>query len=433
VKSPDNPVSFLHRTRGEPLAELTRWRAGQPSAGLLLVEFEFRCWWLSDANPLPLTAVYFLKSPGQIVCAVTDCALVASATSAQAQIEEWAAKHALALFEPGRPLRLEPVFIPKPWGQEIWYTGVEARGVCCFSDGVNVAPIPWVQAVMPAPGAGEQGAPLVLLKILDPLPEEVTGDLYFELHTQKREVYVVTHVDETAWPGGAGAIRFGFDPAQVANAGSRDAFCEAYLGAVREYEEVRREIDALPESSPPSAELRSREAALRQRMNAFTHLRELRVGDVVVVPLCMPHSLQHGVRTIEFQTPVYERKILSFAQKVLTQAHWDTAEAVQQMILQPPPQVPFERLPAGAGVAAERIVDFPDFEVRRLRLEPGSAESFAHHGSYVLVMVVEGQMELTGVALQAEQAAYLPPGYAVELRSSQPAQPLVLLLAMPRG
>src|SRR5690625_7657891 len=42
-----------------------------------------------------------------------------------------------------------------------------------------------------------------------PLPVEVVGDLYFELHEEKREVYVVTSIDPQAWPEGIGAIRYG--------------------------------------------------------------------------------------------------------------------------------------------------------------------------------------------------------------------------------
>ena len=47
-------------------------------------------------------------------------------------------------------------------------------------------------------------APVILLKVLDPHPEPVRGDLYFEVHEHKREVYVVTAVDRNAWPGRPG-------------------------------------------------------------------------------------------------------------------------------------------------------------------------------------------------------------------------------------
>jgi mannose-6-phosphate isomerase class I len=103
------------------------------------------------------------------------------------------------------------------------------------------------------------------------------------------------------------------------------------------------------------------------------------------------------------------------------------------MILRPPQEVPFEQLAAGEGVTAERIVDFPDFEVRRLRLDAGSTEDFLCAERYALVMVVEGQLRLGHLLLGAEQAAYLPPAVPVALASSQPPAPLVLLLALPRS
>ena len=38
---------------------------------------------------------------------------------------------------------------------------------------------------------------------------------------------------------------------------------------------------------------------------------ELRVGDVVTIPPGTPHSLLRGVTVVEFQTPVFERRILA--------------------------------------------------------------------------------------------------------------------------
>src|SRR5690606_327598 len=173
---------------------------------------------------------------------------------------------------------------------------------------------------------------------------------------EKREVYVVTHVDRNAWPDGRGAIRFGFDQVARQRAASDEAFRQQFLSAVADYEQLRRAIDrhcdeirreegvGLTEPVDAAtlkrwlgvvpAPLLERERQAREAMNAFTHMLPLREGDVVKVPCLTPHALQHGVRTVEFQTPVYERKILAFAQKVLTQDHWDTSEAVELMSLE---------------------------------------------------------------------------------------------------
>lgn len=418
---------------GEPREALMQWLDTGPREKLLFVRFVLAQPWQPEHEEQPLTAVYYVDARGSLHCSVTDRPVAAGDGSAAAQFGQLVDSHSLAVFSPGQPLRLDSCRIPKPWGQEIWFTGVEQRGVACFSDLSARVPIPWLQAVMPSGAAGDPGSPLVLLKILDPLPEAVTGDLYFELHEEKREVYVVTHVDERAWPDKIGSIRFGFCPQKLEQAGSEAAFRARYLEAVIAYEHIRREIDSLPAGASPSAAQLLQEQELREAMNSFTHLRPLHVGDVVVVPLRMPHSLQHGVRTIEFQTPVYERQILSFAQKVVTQDHWDTEAAVAKMRLLPPPEQPFEQLSSSGGVQVERVVDFPDFEVRRLHFRAGSSEAFNETSRYALVMVVSGKLALEEQVFEAEEAAFLPAGSGIKLRCADPAGEMVLLLALPRG
>lgn len=419
--------------RGNPLAEYERWRRAQGSGErLLLVDFELRQYWLPNAPSISLTALYCLSGE-RLRVAVTEQALVADASAPLSQFQGWTARHGLASWEPGMPLELSPVTVPKPWGREIWYSGVERRGVCGFVGGGGRSPIPWLQAVVPERRLGVVAEPLVLLKILAPHPQPVIGDLYFELHEEKREVYVVTGVDPGAWPGGQGRIRLGFDPRRLADYPDQQAFRQAYLRSVQAYEAVRRELDEMAQRGqrPQPAQLQ-REQFLREAMNDFTCLRPVGVGDVVSVPLRVPHSLQHGVRVIEFQTPVYERKILSFAQKVQTQDHWDTAEAVQAMLLEAPPQPKFPLLQQGDGLRVERVVDFPDFEVRRVTLWGGASFDVETGDDYGLLMVVAGIMQLAGAAYRPEQALLLPRGWAGVIASAQAAQPLVLLSAAPR-
>ncbi len=414
---------------GEPRRALSRWLESG-GADLLLVDFQFTPWWLEGAAGQRLTAVY-CREGDRISVAVTDIALSTTDLPAREQYRAWIEEHGLFSAALDAVLPLSPVHIPKPWGQEIWYTGVEQRGVCHFGAPGRSVPIPWLQAALPE-GYGGDG-PLVLLKILDPDSAEVTGDLYFELHQEKREVYVVTHVDRDAWPDGRGYIRYGFDPGKLADFGDEGAFRLAYREAVSAYEAVRREIDANPDATQGASELLERERELRLEMDSFTHLRALEVGDVVEVPLLLPHSLQHGVRTVEFQTPVYERKILSFAQKVLTQDHWDTEEATAQMQLLPPEDKPFEILHRGRGSLVERVVDFPDFEVRRVRVEGGGSLALPLEYSYGLVMLVEGELEIDGSHFGPEQAFLVPRGRSLGVAPAQAAQPLVLLLALPRS
>jgi hypothetical protein len=367
-------------------------------------------------------------------------------------IDKIAKKLGIAVLDFSAPWRLQPVHIPKPWGQEIWFTGMEARGVSQVVSDAGSTPLPWALALDHQRVLGAHQS-LNLLKILDPLPDEVYGDLYFELHEQKREVYIVTQVDERAWPDGTGAIRFGFSPVMREQFTSDADFLSAYRNAVRDYHAVRREMDnqmdALRErdgidlDEPVSAlqtrrwlaelsqALQTQEATLRAQMDAFTAMKPLRVGDVLAVPLRTPHALQHGVRTVEFQTPVYERKILSFAQKVLTQNHWDTDEALQMAQLQTPVDEPFPLLRDSDGVKIEQIVAFDDFSVQRIYLAPGTAYACAVDEHYRLLMVVVGQVDCAGVLVAAEQAVLLPASAGEVLLHNPGAGVLELLLAMP--
>ncbi|MEH6609987.1 MAG: hypothetical protein V7696_11520 [Halioglobus sp.] len=398
---------------------------------LVIVNFALREYWLEDGGEISLHAIY-CHYDGQRWLSVTDKPLQPSGLPTQQQYAAWVAEHQCASIPLGAPVSLSPVVVPKPWGREVWFSGVESRGVCGFATGGKTTPVPWIQAAMPDASMGLAGDALVLLKILDPSSEPVTGDLYFELHQEKREVYVVTHVDANAWPTGTGFIRYGFDPKAVAAAGSEQAFREEYLSCVQAYEQVRREIDTLADGASVSASMRTKEVSLRADMDAYSLLRPLKVGDVVKVPLLLPHSLQHGVRTIEFQTPVYERKILSFAQQVLTQDHWDTAEAVEQMALLAPTDQPFPLLQDEEGITVEKIVDFADFEVWRVTLNGNSAYPVPDCGSYRLLMVLLGSLTVQGLTLGAEQAAILPALSKLRVISSEPSRRAVFLLATPQ-
>ena len=401
---------------------------------MLLVAFSLDAYWLENSPQILLTAIY-LQCGAKISISVTDADLNLPGDTSVSVVDRynrWADEIGFARYASGGVSGLSPLSIHKPWGQEIWYSGVEARGVCSFICGGGETPIPWLQAVVPDCALGSVGEALVLLKILDPSPEPVVGDLYFELHEEKQEVYVVTHVDKAAWPDGTGYIRMGFDVDKLAAfEGDEGKFRKAYLQAVEEYEVVRREIDGLGPDNDPSPALLAEELRLRINMDDFSHLQPLNLGDVVKVPLLTPHSLQHGVRTVEFQTPVYERKILSFAQRVLTQDHWDTREAVRQMRLEQVEKIPFDVLRQRGGVLVERIVDFSDFEVHRVSLHPDTSfilESLMHYG---LIIVVEGSLAVDGIVFGPEQALILPRDWGGKLIPAQPTSPLVFLLAMP--
>jgi hypothetical protein len=322
------------------------------------------------------------------------------------------------------PLRLDPVTIKKPWGEEIWYTGIEARGVC----GVEGIPLPWLIALSPHRILGVANRDPILLKILAPFRQPRYGDLYLELHEHKIEVYVVTQIDAKAWPDGKGQIRFGFNPAMVDKYPNEADFRKAYLTCVNAYREVRQRIDTQLDSIrsaqgyEPNAivapellehwrlqlddDLNQEEAERLTAMNAFTALHELNLGSVIQVKPLTPHSLQHGVRVIEFQSPHYERFILSFAQKVLTQSHWDSDTAIARADMSAEMAPTTKPITRQKDCSIDQIVNFAEFEVRSLSLAPG-----AHHtlelDSYAVLIGVEGVVEIGTKTIKSEEAVLI--------------------------
>ena len=394
--------------------------------------------YLPNNEPVLLAVVLFKDTLGDHCIISMDVATTFAAVKDNRSLDPkqgfFAVAKALRLqpIDLSQPLLLSPISIAKPWGQEIWYTGIEARGISRIQD----VPISWLLDIFRNWVFGEQfadqdtTAPL-LLKILDPIPSSHMGDLYFEMHEKKVEVYVVTHIDAKAWPDGVGQIRYGFKQERVNEYADKKSFLDAYLDAVKNYELIRREIDrriddlAGAEDGQTAnfnhdqrldrlpAGLLIDEAKLRDQMYAFTSLRPLKVGDVVTVSPLMPHSLQHGVRVIEFQTPHYERFILSFSQKVLTQNHWDTGLAIQRAITSAPPTVAAP--PSMYGM--DLIADFDQFRVFRLELEAGESHEF-DHSNYLIAIGIYGNitigrdLESSSVVLAPERACLISAGEA---------------------
>lgn len=262
--------------------------------------------------------------------------------------------------------------------------------------------------------------PVLLLKVLDPKPEPVTGDLYFEVHEEKQEVYVVTHIDPHVWPTGTGGIRFGMNQDIRNQHPDGDSFRAAYLATVKRYEHIRRQIDEGGVEVDLAVERQA-----RADMDAFAHTRELSIGDVVSVPTWTPHSLLHGVRVVEFQTPTYERFIISFAQQVLTQDHWDSEHAIQHMRIDAPAPEQFEKVSDGI----ERIANFEDFNVWRVDLSPATPLSLPTHIPYLVCMGLSGCVQVGDLSIQSEEACFIPHAALAKLELTGEGK---LLLAAPQ-
>jgi hypothetical protein len=386
--------------------------------------FDLHETWIGPERRTALTAV-FLVAPDAIQGFVTDRPLDSPEPG---HFAATAKRCRAAIFRLEEALRLAPIAVAKPWGIEHWYTGIETRGVSLVTDGRHTTPLSWVLASAPRHLCGD--APIALLKVLEPAPNPVLGDLYFELHESKEEFYVVTHVDRRAWPSGRGAIRLGMDAALRATYRDDKRFRTDYVAAVAQYEEVRRAIDRLLDDKRIAAgyaldapvpvdtmqrwldeiepRLTEEERKRRRAMDAFTHLRALGEGDIVQLPRLLPHALQHGVRVIELQTPTYERRIVSFAQKVLTQDHWDTRAAVDAMRLDNPPPTPPRVLIREPDCIVERIVEFDDFAARRITLAPSARLTIAKDLRYALCVGVVGEVTLGDATLGTEDACLVP-------------------------
>lgn len=413
----------------DPASLLAALRAGPAGVGANL-SFRLPQYWLAGSPDINLHAICVTEGT-DLLCIITDRTGVLPPAGEypehvdRATLERVAHDIDARVINLNQPLRLEPVQIEKPWGREIWYTGIERRGV----SRIGKTPLPWLMGLAGELIYGAASAHLILLKILDPLPEPVYGDLYFEMHEQKIEVYVVTQVDESAWPGGTGAIRFGFDTEKLNDFDSLETFKTAWLDSVTRYRQIRVKIDEAfdrfreaehiaPDDvvSPAIVEewkrridrrLNDREQQYRERMLAFTALQPLRRGDVVRVPPFTPHSLQHGVRVVEFQTPHYERYILSFAQKVLTQSHWDTTAAIDKLDWHAHFNAQLTTLELTQGYSVDQIADFDEFEVHGIHLLPGGCYRRTL-ATYAIVMAVESCVLVCEVTLAPEQACLVP-------------------------
>lgn len=435
--------------------DAAQWLAAQTARddGCVCLRFAHAQYYLPDAPTTQLIALlaYRRRLPVAVVVFEEGRFTVDSVPTSQDALQGWAQARQLACVDLTQPLVLSPVHIPKPWGQEIWFTGIESRGQSGVrDDSGHQVPLPWLLALLPEFLTAGQPRGVTLLKILDPLPEPVFGDLYFEMHQQKQEVYVVTRVDDRAWPEGVGGIRLGFCQAKRSQYSSDAAFKSAYLAAVQDYQRVRNQIDGLLDqqrlragialnAAVPTVQLKSwltdipqslivQEQQLRAQLDSFAAVRSLAVGDVVRVPCYTPHSLLHGVTTVEFQTPVYERQILSFAQKVLTQSHWDTAAAMAAVNLDAPEPEQLPLLADQDGCRREQVVAFDDFSVERVNLLPGASINMALTGRYALIMGVAGALQLANRPLPASEAHFVAAssqGVALRNGGSEPAVALV--------
>jgi hypothetical protein len=326
--------------------------------------------------------------------------------------------------------KLKPVEIEKPWGREIWYTGIEERGVCQIEiKKDHYVDLPILLNALGSYGVRSPSKVPILLKILEPSPDPKRGSLYFELHEKKEEVYIVSGVSRDAWSSSVGKMKYGVSQKKRSEFESDDQFKEAFKSLCLEYETCRRNIDeyladlssgnskvssgekTLPLEDNVPKDWREREAKLESEINHFVGWLDLRQGDVVKVQKLVPHSLQFGITVVEFQTPVYERLIVTFNQKVLTQSHWDVSKAFEIMDINPPLTQSLKCLLDHAQICIEEVVDFFDFDVVRLTQKSRSFSIDLSQWGHAIIFALNNTLTVIGedeVRLDSGDACFIP-------------------------
>ena len=102
-----------------------------------------------------------------------------------------------------------------------------------------------------------------------------------------------------------------------------------------------------------------------------------------------------------------------FAQKVLTQNHWDTEDAISKMkteVYHPPK---LECIHKSECLNVERFSDFPQFNFDRIRLEPKNTYEDQLDGRYQLLIIISGRAAVfsqpgNSINLKTEESLFLP-------------------------
>jgi mannose-6-phosphate isomerase class I len=224
-------------------------------------------------------------------------------------------------------------------------------------------------------------------------------------------------------------MKYGVSQEQRSQFASDDEFKERFKSLCLEYENCRKEIDNYLESvvsqdlnsatNPSKAsredaiprEWREKEAKLESEINRFVGWLDLRQGDVVKVQRRVPHSLQYGITVVEFQTPVYERLIVTFNQKVLTQSHWDVSKAFEIMEINHPLSQNLLCLEDNDQILMEQVVDFKDFEVLRITQRAETFKLDLGKFGHSIIFALKSNITVIGdevVALASGEACFIP-------------------------
>ena len=254
-------------------------------------------------------------------------------------------------------------------------------------------------------------------------------------------MYVVTEIDKTAWPSGTGIIKAGLHPDKIEEYKNKygnnweEALRGEFKSAVSEYEKIRLQIDGSQDNITKI--LLEKEKFLRDKASSFVGDLPVIVGDIISFPVFQIHSLRHGIKVVEFQTPHYERLILMFAQKVITQNHWDTENAINKLETAGyhPPKL--DCIHNSKYLIVERFTDFPQFNFDRIRLEPKKTYEIQLDGRYQLLIIISGRATVVTqsgktINLKKEESLFFPVSMGRYLIENIGDFQMICLIATPK-
>ena len=407
---------------------------------VIALKYPYQKYWSKEkSNQTFLTAIY-LYSPAEISFIVDENLLEDESIASKQyknikELSHFLKNHLkIEWLSTLKGFNLQPVYIPKPWGQEIWYTGIEERGVSFVKLGERKVLLPYILSIYPKALVNGDEKNIILLKVLDPLPDPHCGDLYFELHEKKKEVYVISEIAPNCYPKGKGKIKLGINPEKYQKYTDKEAFKQSMLKSIIDYKQTFDHVyeiiqnnyyqtTQLKEISPTTyakmlkklpLSLQNDLAEKYAKVEEFCHFEEIEVGDVLTVNSLVPHSLLHGIKVVEFQTPYYERLIVSFNQKVITQKDWDSKKAISLMDCSPQSKnLKFTSLKSSENIIVEKIATFDDFFVKRIYLK----KRHTHYQeiikkNYFLIICLKGKIKLifsdkTLVILEKDQCFFI--------------------------
>ena len=369
--------------------------------------------------------------------------------SGEMAIEKILQKENLAYIHSNSLITLYPHLEHKPWGKEIWFTGIEERGQAKIESyfkkkKMNLTDFLYLYSNHCCNGQNQ----LVLLKILESIPERIFGDLYLELHEKKQETYIITDVNSQIHKMKTAQMKYGLNLDKRKTFKKLKFFKQSFFRAVMKYKKIRDFIDkqAYPQKAnikqykknlkQISPECKKKELELRDEMNSYIGSYPVKKGDVISINNLIPHSLQHGIRCIEFQTPVYERLIISFTQKVIRQNHWDTKKAIRVMKKAFPYKQKLKKLKQTNYFDIELICRFKDFKVVRYRFFKNSRIDLSFK-TYTLFIAMDdlstAQIEKKTQLLTAEQGFLLPSFKKITLRAKKTAELIICIPKIKNG